>query len=300
LPRRFPRAAILPLLLVRVFLLGVKLSRMEYAKRYISLGAGVQSSALLCLSNAEERGVPRADFALFADVGAEPPWVYRHLEALKEISDIPIYTCAAEGPTLDDVVKRTDGFIPIPAYTLDTRTDKRGILRRQCSREFKITPCAQWVRGHLGYQPRQRIKEKVQCLLGISIEEAMRMKPSRYPFIVNDYPLVDARIPRGECIDILKRHDWPMDDLAKSACTFCSYHDDAHWLKMKEGNEEERAAFEEACQVDEMIRNRTKAGAERPIFLHHSCKPLRSLDFSQEKNQLKFDFMQECDGICGV
>ena len=91
-----------------------------------------------------------------------------------------------------------------------------------------------------------------------------------------------------------------MDDLAKSACTFCSYHDDAHWLKMKEGNEEERAAFEEACQVDEMIRNRTKAGAERPIFLHHSCKPLRSLDFSQEKNQLKFDFMQECDGICGV
>ena len=50
---------------------------------YLSLGAGVQSSALLVLSCIDER-VPKPDVAIFADTGDEPPWVYEYVEVLRD------------------------------------------------------------------------------------------------------------------------------------------------------------------------------------------------------------------------
>ena len=46
---------------------------------YISLGAGVQSSALLVCSLLGLHRVPRADVAIFADTQNEPPHVYRRV-----------------------------------------------------------------------------------------------------------------------------------------------------------------------------------------------------------------------------
>jgi hypothetical protein len=55
---------------------------------YLSLGAGVQSSALYVMAL---RGhLPRPDVAIFADTGAEPPWVYqivRRLSAMGQCLD---------------------------------------------------------------------------------------------------------------------------------------------------------------------------------------------------------------------
>ena len=38
------------------------------------------------------------------------------------------------------------------------------------------------------------------------------------------------------------------------------------------------------------------------IFLHNSCKPLGEIDFDsdEEKGQLTWNFMAECEGMCGV
>jgi len=55
----------------------------QYRLTYISLGAGVQSTALAVLSARGEKGVPRADVAIFADTGDEPPHVYDQLERLR-------------------------------------------------------------------------------------------------------------------------------------------------------------------------------------------------------------------------
>ena len=51
---------------------------------YISLGAGVQSTAMYVLSALGKQGVPRADFAVFADTGDEPRHVYEQLEKLED------------------------------------------------------------------------------------------------------------------------------------------------------------------------------------------------------------------------
>lgn len=51
------------------------------ALRLLSLGAGVQSSAVLLLAALGE--LPRLDGAIFADTGWEPRAVYDHLDRLK-------------------------------------------------------------------------------------------------------------------------------------------------------------------------------------------------------------------------
>ena len=49
----------------------------------ISLGAGVQSTALMIMA---ERGeiTPKPDFAIFSDTQAELPETYEHIEKLKK------------------------------------------------------------------------------------------------------------------------------------------------------------------------------------------------------------------------
>ena len=49
--------------------------------RILSLGAGVQSTALLLMMIHGE--IPKADAVIFADTGWEPAAVYKHLEKLE-------------------------------------------------------------------------------------------------------------------------------------------------------------------------------------------------------------------------
>src|SRR5512142_213642 len=61
---------------------GCTLRRMQ-PLRIISLGAGVQSTALLLLAL---HGEVAADAAIFADTGWEPAAVYAHLERLRALA----------------------------------------------------------------------------------------------------------------------------------------------------------------------------------------------------------------------
>lgn len=86
--------------------------------RVISLGAGVQSTALQLLT-IEGELVERVDFSIFSDTGWEHRDVYAHLEALTRWTDeqagIPIYR-AKRGNIQDDVLDPTV-FATIPAWT---------------------------------------------------------------------------------------------------------------------------------------------------------------------------------------
>ena len=156
---------------------------------YISFGAGVQSTAVLVMSNLGLRGCPRADVAIFADTGDEPQWVYDQVERMTKWSDIPVEV-VKKGCLSADVRARQEGsisrFACIPVFTAaktggpkvmwdgkQVVEDDSGnaILRRQCTREYKIEPIEKRVRLILGFKPRQRIKKEVDCLIGISVEK---------------------------------------------------------------------------------------------------------------------------------
>lgn len=304
----------------------------EFDFTYLSLGAGVQSSALLVLGCTDPR-VPKPDYAIFADTGDEPPWVYEYVEfltiwaAVRGVAVVRVQH--GSGQSLSDWVlhRRNDGkrFVSIPVFTstgdrvvcggcgaLVTESvcpgcgseevvvvkqgSGRGMLRRQCTREFKLEPIQQKVRELLGYKPRQRIKARVRAMLGITIDEATRMKESITPWVTNTYPLVDLGLHRNDCIAIVESVGLPRPQ--KSACVYCPYHSDAYWAWMKETHP---GVFAEAVQFDTDIRNMTMQGEDRPAFLHRTLQPLGDVDFDAGSDQVDlFDMSGECEGMCGV
>jgi hypothetical protein len=269
----------------------------QYDFTYLSLGAGVQSTAMLVMSALGLHGCPKADCAMFADTGDEPSWVYDHLETLKAWSSIPIHV-TSKGHLSQDVADRLSGkkkrFAAIPAWTRG-QDGREAPLRRQCTREYKIEPLEKKVRELLGYRKYQHNKHKVACLLGISTDEISRMKPSRTHWITNLFPLIDAGLSRIDCTKLIKDAGLPVPK--KSACVFCPYHDDRFWHDMKANHPDE---FAKAVSFDNMIRDMTKTGIEQQVFLHRSLQPLDQIDFGKRLGLPVINgFNAECEGLCG-
>ena len=242
--------------------------------RVLSLGAGVQSSVLALMSDRGEYGIDKPDFAVFADTGWEPPAVYEHLEWLKSQLSFEVVTVSA-GNILSNVMNgvSTDGhkFLVIPAFTVNPDGTK-GRLVRQCTSEYKIVPIHSYLRERLGLQKGQRAPKNVgvRMILGISIDEADRIKPSRFEWVTHEYPLVDRDFSR------IQLHQWfnnnyPGRKLPKSACIGCPYHSNAIWGQMKH---EDPDSFQQAVALDSALRNSTRVrGAVRGCLLYTSPSP---------------------------
>ncbi len=260
----------------------------DFDLRYLSLGAGVQSTALYLMACEGVVG-PKPDVAIFADTQSEPKHVYTHLEWLRKNFGhiIPIANVTV-GSLRDKAV--ADEFTPIPFWV--EREGRASLGRRQCTREFKLEAVKKEVRRRLGLSKGERAagKYRVECWIGISVDEAMRAKPSWDSWIENRFPLLyDVPMRRGQCLDWMDRHDYPLP--GRSACTFCPFQGHREWVAMRDRDPD---SFEDACQVDEAI------GPEQ--FVHRSLRPLREViddpDWD-ETRQINL-FENECEGMCGV
>jgi hypothetical protein len=264
---------------------------------YISLGAGAQSSYLYVGSC--DGIFPPADVAIFADTQDEPAWVYEQLDALRRYGNhkIPIKVVTA-GCISDDAVARNAGtkkrFAAIPSFTMG-EDGKAAPLRRQCTREYKIQPIQTAVRRMLGCGFGERIgKRTATCYIGISREEIYRIKDSRDKWIENRWPLVDANIRRADCIREMTKLGF--QEMRRSACVFCPYHDDYFWANLKKSHPEE---FEKAVKFDRAIREMSITPIHGATFLHRSLIPLEEVRFKPDL-QPSFNFNEECEGMCGV
>lgn len=86
-------------------------------KRFLSLGAGVQSTALFILG-CEGEALPKIDAAIFADTRWEPRHVMEHLAKLQRFGGehgVPVYL-ASRGSLPEDVLN-PQVFATIPAWT---------------------------------------------------------------------------------------------------------------------------------------------------------------------------------------
>jgi hypothetical protein len=107
--------------------------------------------------------------------------------------------------------------------------------------------------------------------------------------------LIDMNMSRVDCLKWMEKNGYPKP--AKSACTFCPYHDDALWRDMKRDDPQSFAA---AVEVDKKIRNGTR-GTDQRLYVHRSMKPLDEIDFrnAEDAGQSRL-FDDECEGMCGV
>lgn len=258
--------------------------------KVVSLGAGVQSTALLLRSVEGEFG-PAPDLAIFADTGWEPRAVYEHLDRLEAaIAPFPMYRVSA-GNIRNDALDADHRFASMPLYVRDDNGDK-GQLRRQCTHEYKIAPIRRKIREILGTSHPK--PGSVRMLLGISIDEALRMRTSPVQYIEHCYPLVDARISRADCERYLSANGWGR--VPKSACVGCPFKSNASWLEMRRDNPKEWA---DAVDFDRQVR--TLRDSHGTAYLHRRGIPLDEVRSDEDAGQMVLSgFDAECEGICGV
>lgn len=262
----------------------------------VSLGLGVQSTTLLLMA---EAGLitPRPDLAIFADTQSEPSAVYRHLAWIREHTTIPIRVVTAGNLAADALASVSSAWMPL--YVLN-KDGSPGMLKRQCTKNYKIVPIRREVRAALAERGIPAKPGAVEQWIGISWDEfPQRAKDSDRRYIVNRWPLVEERMDRDDCVAWLARSGYGKP--ARSACWCCPYLSDAEWRDMKANRPDE---FARACRVDEGLRLRR--GRYGEAFLHSSRLPLRDVDFDRTRRerraigrgQLMFEL--ECEGMCGL
>ena len=263
--------------------------------RIISLGAGVQSTTMALMAAHGEIG-PMPDCAIFADTGAEPKAVYKHLEWLVGQLPFPVHIVSAGNIRNDILSGRTNGR---PPYHIANPNGSKGFSRRQCTSDYKIDPIRKKVRELLGVAKGRRAPREVavEKWIGISLDEMQRMKDSSYPYIQHRFPLIEIGASRRDCLRWMQERQYPQPP--KSACTFCPFHSDSMWRDMRDNDPE---SWADACAVDDAIRGPGNKFTRGVPYLHASLKPLAEVDLSTpaDRGQIEFGFLQECEGMCGV
>tara|TARA_Y100000310_G_scaffold195391_1_gene195376 strand:+ start:43 stop:819 length:777 start_codon:yes stop_codon:yes gene_type:complete len=257
--------------------------------KIISLGLGVQSTALYLMSSLGY--IDRADHAIFADPGAELPDTYQLWDYLNEWrrlnNGIPL--TKKKKSLYDDIIRGQNStgqrWASIPAFG-----ESGGMIRRQCTLEYKINVVVKIIRELHGLKKYGRMKP-TEIWLGISLDEIQRMKESRIPKVTYHYPLIDQKITRSDCKKFLEERSF--HNVKKSSCVFCPYHSNRQWREIKEDYPEE---WKKAIKVDKAIRDSSKRGVKDQLFLHRSLKPIEEAYLQEDQEEL---FMCE-EGFCGI
>jgi len=171
--------------------------------RYLSFGAGVNSVALLLLL--KEQG---EDFeTIFVDTGVELPETYQYLDYLKskgfEITILKPKVKGKNGKFYDNLYEYCwdHKFLPSCIY-------------RWCTHRFKLMPIWEYV------------KKPCIMYLGISYDERHRIFKRKYydkraKGIKLEYPLIERKITRHDCIKIIKQHNLKIPE--RSGCWLCPF-----------------------------------------------------------------------------
>jgi len=175
----------------------------------ISYGGGVQSTALVVLAMRERWPI---DEIVHVDlVDAESPATREYVRYFREWlqreygRDIVVI----ERDLYGDMLARP-GFTPVPWRG----RRERFMLKRQCTREYKVQPLQRYLYDRYP-------GERVGLMLGISVDEYHRMRDSSAARIDHVYPLVDRRLTRWQCRDVIERAGLAVP--WKSSCWFCPF-----------------------------------------------------------------------------
>lgn len=282
-------------------------------RHVLNLGAGVQSTTVYLMYLAGEIQ-PAIECAVFADTGEEPEAIYRHLDWLRSLNGAPIVTVGT-GKLGDDLRhgRNSTGqrFASIPAYTASREGRKIGIVRRQCTKEYKIEPIERYIRRELlGMARGQRVPKGITVYqtYGISTDEAgrsvrIRDRLADRHWLDPVFPLLDRQMTRADCYQWLQKFGVP-HEVQKSACVFCPFKSNAEWKRLRDTDPD---GWRHAVEIDNALRvpgNVVNRNLDQKLYVHVSCVPLEKavLGFDEDPRQyyLGLNWTAECAGMCGV
>lgn len=276
---------------------------MDPALKVLSLGAGVQSTAILLLA---AEGRIKLDACIFADTGWEPEQVYNHLNRLDDEvakpAGIPIHRVSA-GNIRDDALGLGERFASMPLYIANPNgTD--GMLPRQCTADYKVAPIKRKVRDLLGYPAPQRVPKGMYVLqsIGISMDEAHRARDSDVGYVKHTFPLLDMHWDRKDCIRYLERSGW--GSTPKSACIGCPFHGNRAWRTLRDENPTEwqnAVDFDAALRAAGSVYHSGDKAIDGDAYLHRARIPLSEVNVDRKtRAELKDDQIDIFDAIKDV
>jgi hypothetical protein len=174
----------------------------------ISYGGGVQSTALVVLAMSEGWDVDEIVHVDLLD--AESPATRGYVAYVREWlrgvygRDITVIERNMYRDMLDN-----PAFTPVPWRG----KRERFMLSRQCTRQYKVQPLQRYL--------YDKYDGRIGLMLGISVDEYHRMRDSSAARIEHVYPLVDRRLTRWQCRDIIERAGLAVP--WKSSCWLCPY-----------------------------------------------------------------------------
>ena len=245
-------------------------------RHVLSFGGGVNSVALMVLLLREELPI---DEVVFADTGGEVPETYEYLEIAKEYfaeHGIPFTTVSKRGDSLYDTSWRRQVF--------------PSAIWRWSTRDFKVNPI------HRRYR---EIGGHINQYLAIAWDEISRMKDSRVDYVTNLYPLIDRRITREGCIEIIEEAGLPIPP--RSSCFFCPFNSADRWRWLFENHpdlydkavalEEHSKHFPSQRLTDQAFRKRTDISLRSLAETFADGLPLPELPAVEQ---------QPCGAECGT
>jgi len=257
--------------------------------RVFSYGGGVQSTAALVLAAQGKIDFP---VFLFCNVGDDS----ENPETLEYVRNVAMPYAHENGIELIEL-QRTRFGEPETLYGRLTRPGSRSIGipvrmagsgapgNRACTGDFKIKVIAKWLREHGATKD-----DPATCGLGISLDEFQRMRTdSGIAYEKLAYPLIDLRLTRQDCINIIQRANLPVPP--KSSCWFCPFHSLLVWQEMRQKQPE---MFQKACDLEALLIKRMDS--LKPGDAAYFTRKLKPL--AQATSSLIQDSLFEDDDMC--
>lgn len=236
--------------------------------KVFSFGGGVQSMSALVLSAQKTLDYTHFVFSNVGDDSENP-------DTIAYVRDVAIPYAVGNGLEIVQVTRqRKEGqpatllqhalqsknSIPIPMYINGKPAS------RICTGDWKINVVNKWMRENAGASKKNRVAVGV----GISVDESHRMRtddPEKYPYTITEYPLIDLRLNRNDCMNIISRAGLPI--APKSSCWFCPFKKKHEWTEMRQTHPH---LFAQAIELEDITRKRLPN--YKSVFLTAAGVPL--------------------------
>lgn len=243
-------------------------------KQYLSFGGGINSVAMYLMLM--DQGIAPGDAdkgfeAVFVDHGTDWPETYEYVEMFK--SKYPL-TVIIPKNNLHKV-----SYSNLYEYAKAARMVPTTFFR-WCTKQFKMIPIMKYY------------KKPCFNMIGIDYREIKRAKIATSKGVENRWPLIEAKIDRNGCKELIKKHGLPVPP--KSGCYICPYQRVEQWKRLRTNHP---YLFQKAVELEEINGQRFIEKGKPKKYISNRGIPLKSL---VQENQSKLwvqDEYPSCEGM---
>lgn len=106
------------------------------------------------------------------------------------------------------------------------------------------------------------------------------------------FPLVDLRLRRQDCIEIIRNSEIPIPE--KSSCFFCPFKRYEEWIDLKNNKND---LFKKAINLEKFLNYKREKIGKDAVYLSSKGKSLQEIE-KINYTQTLFEFDEDCSGHC--